>query len=308
METGKKLIKRVGKEAGWQIIARTLASMKGNTPITTLHRRAELMGRLGLLLVRSRRRVMRSNLSSVFPDWSEEGLNRTADEVVRTICHGFVDLFYYAYHPHRLPPIVRLEKNGVLEDIASSGRGCILATGHVGLFPLLGYPMVARGMPFGPIARDFHDERVTEIFDMARSRIGFTSIPDRPPMTTLKRALQVLRKGGGVMIAFDMHPADSPAIEVNFLGRPTPMFSTVVRLAARTGLPLVRGSVLREADGMHYRVTYNPPIDVPPEAANEDSPLTGEILQDLADWLSDTIRNNPEQYWWIHRRWRGPSS
>jgi KDO2-lipid IV(A) lauroyltransferase len=251
---------------------------------------------------------MASNLSAVFPDWDEEQLAKTSEAVVSNISRGFVDLFYYAHHLDVLPSQVILEDNGVLDDVLCRGGGCIVATGHIGLFPVLGIPMVARGLPFAPVARDPHDLRLKKVFDDSRTLLGYTNIPDRPPTTVLKRSLKVLRGGGGVMITFDMRPGDSGAIDVDFLGRKTPMYNAVIRLAATTGLPIVPGHVLREADGQRHRVTYYPPIEVPKEASDEGSPITREILQDLADWLSDVIRKHPEEYWWIHRRWKKPST
>jgi len=101
-----------------------------------------------------------------------------------------------------------------------------------------------------------------------------------------------------------MHPGKRDSINVEFLGRKTPMFSYAVRLAATMKVPIVPGHVLLDPDGVRHRVTYYPPIDVPEDAADPNSPAAKDILQGLADWLSGVIRKNPEQYWWIHRRWR----
>lgn len=304
MVIGRGLLKSLGKDIGWLVFDRTFESLRKDTEVTVLYRRFELIGRMGFHLVRGRRKLLISNLGIGFPEWDEAQIKKTAKKVVRNICRGFVDTFYYSYHPHMLSSHVRLEQNGALEDVLSSGRGCVVATGHVGVFPLLGIPMVDRGIPFGPIVRDPHDERVKYAFDDARERIGYTLIPDRPPMTVIKKSLRVLRNGGVVMITFDMHPADRGGIDVEFFGRKTPMFGTVVRLAARMRVPIVPGHVLREPDGLRHKVTYCPPIEVPPEAADGEGPVTKEVLQGLANWLSSVIRGHPEQYWWIHRRWR----
>jgi KDO2-lipid IV(A) lauroyltransferase len=257
---------------------------------------------LGLRLFKSRREVMESNLRSVFPEWNEEQRDKVAGEVVANISRGFIDLFYYVNHLDALPSQVILEDNGVLEGLLNSERGCIVATGHIGLFPVLGVPMVARGLQFAPVARDPHDARLKKVFDDSRTLLGYTNIPDRPATTVLKKSLKLLRDGGVVNITFDMRPADG-AIDVDFLGRKTPMYSAVVRLAAATGLPIVPAHALWEAAGERYRVTFYPPIEVPKYASDEKSSVTQQILQDISDWLSGVIREHPEQYWWIHRRW-----
>ncbi len=299
-----KAIKNFNKEAGSFLLEKALLIFKKDLSRITLQKIIVFLGRLGIRLAASRRRIMLTNLKMAFPEWDHATIKRTVDEAVKNICHGFVDLFYYAYHMDQIQDVIRVENNGVLERLAADRRGFIVATGHLGFFPLLGIPLVHNGIPFGPVFRAPHDKRLQAEFDKTVALAGYTNIPDRPPMTVLKRSLKVLRRGGGVMIAFDMHPADSPAIEVDFCGRKTPMFPLVVRLAARTGLPIVRTHVLKEADGVHYRVTYLPPMEVPPEAAQEGSVLTEKLLQELASWLSDLILKNPEQYWWIHRRWR----
>jgi KDO2-lipid IV(A) lauroyltransferase len=247
---------------------------------------------------------MASNLSAVFPNWDDGQITRTSQKAVSNISRGFVELFYYAQHLDEIPSQVILEENGVLKDLISRGSGCVVATGHIGLFPVLGIPMVARDLAFAPVARDPNDARLAKVFSDSRTLLGYTNIPDRPATTVLKRSLKVLRGGGAVMITFDMRPSGGGAIDVDFLGRKTPMYSAVVRLAATAGVPIVPGHVLRTADGLGHRVTYYPPIEVPKDASDESSPVTREILQDLANWLSDVIRESPEEYWWVHRRWK----
>jgi KDO2-lipid IV(A) lauroyltransferase len=299
---GKSIGKIAGREVGWWFLSGILATLKGRTPLETHRRRADRIARLGLRLFRSRREVMAANLASVFPDWDEERRIRTSREAVRNISRGFVDLFYYVHHPEVRPAQIVLEENGVVEEVVSRGRGCVVATGHIGLFPVLGVPMAARGLSFAPVARDPNDQRLKKVFEDGRTLLGYTNIPDRPATTVLKRSLQVLRGGGAVNFIFDMRPGDGRSIDVDFLGRRTPMYSAVVRLAASTGVPIVPGRVLREGD--RHRVTFYPPIEVPKEASDDTSPVAKQILQDLAHWLSDVIRKNPEQYWWIHRRWK----
>jgi KDO2-lipid IV(A) lauroyltransferase len=300
----KRFIKPLNRELGWLLLSRVIAALKSNTDMETLALRAERISRLGFALAGSRRNLLIRNLRMVLPEENGAEVDRIAKEIVRNIGRGFVDLFYHAYHSELISGHIRVEENGVLEQALLSGRGCILATGHVGMFPWLGRPIVERGYPFGPIARNPHDGRLKDVFDDARTRIGYTSIPDRPPMTVMKESLKVLRKGGAVMITFDMHPAGRGGLEVEFFGRKTPMFSTVVRLAARTGVPIVPGHVLWEPDGRHHRATYYPPIEVPADAVDEESPVTRELLQGLADWLSGIIQSHPEQWWGIYRRWR----
>ena len=148
----KTFTKSLGRDAGWWILSRLLSSLEGDKPLETHRRRADSLGRLALNLIRPRRRIILSNLRSVFPDWNPEQYDRIASESVRNISKGFVDLFYYVNHPDTLPAQVVLDDNGVLDELLDGGRGCIVVTGHIGLFPVLGIPMVRRGLEFAPVA------------------------------------------------------------------------------------------------------------------------------------------------------------
>lgn len=215
-----------------------------------------------------------------------------------------MDLFYHAYHPELIGCHVKAEENGIIDDVLAKGRGCIVATGHVGMFPWIGIPIVAMGFEFAPVARDPHEESLGQAFNDARTRIGYGNIPDRPPFTVFKETRKLLRKGGAVMITFDMHPAGRGGLPVDFMGRKTPMFSYAVRLAAKTGAPLVPAHALLEPNGVNHRIIFYPSIDVPPKAGEECHPETAAVLQELADWLSGIIRKHPEQWWGLYRRWR----
>ena len=307
-EKWRKFKKSLGKDIGWLALSRILASFKKDGDIRVIRRRFEFVGKLAFIFARSRRKVLLSNLATVFPEWNDVQIKETAKNTIRNISRGFVDSFYYSYHPHMIPDKVVLENNGVLEDIILRKSGCVVVTGHVGTFPFLGVPMVAQGISFGPIVRDPHDLRVKHALDDVRERIGYTLIPDRPPFTVLKKSAKLIRKGGAVMVAFDMNPSWRTSTTVKFLGSKTPMFNYAVRLAAIMKVPIIPGHVLLEPDGLTHRVTYYSPIDVPMDATDPDSTAGKDILQGLADWLSGVIRKYPEQYWWIHRRWRDKNS
>ena len=175
-----KAIKNFNKEAGSFLLEKALSIFKKDFSRETLQRRIVLLGRLGVRLAASRRRIMLTNLQMAFPDWDQATIERTAGEAVKNICHGFVDLFYYAYHMDRIQDIIRIENNGILEELKTRRKGFIIATGHLGFFPLLGIPLVLNGIPFGPVFRAPHDKRLQLEFDKTVALAGYTNIPDSP--------------------------------------------------------------------------------------------------------------------------------
>ncbi len=301
---GLKRLKPLEKRITKTVLDAVLSRLKGDMDFTRTCRRAAVISRLGLTLMRPRRRLLLSNLAIALPESSQSTRKRIADRIVAHIGSGFVDLFYHAYHPELIPDHVREEENGVMDEVLAKGRGCIVATGHMGMFPWIGIPIVARGFQFAPVARDPHEETLKNAFKDARTRIGYQSISDRQPLTVLRETRKILKEGGAVMITFDMHPAGRGGLLVDFMGRKTPMFSYVVRLAAKTGAPLVPAHAILEPGEFNHRIIFHPPMTVPPEAAEEDHPQTAVLLQELAHWLANIIRRHPDQWWGIYRRWR----
>jgi KDO2-lipid IV(A) lauroyltransferase len=84
---------------------------------------------------------------------------------------------------------------------------------------------------------------------------------------------------------------------LTFLGRPAKTFTTATRLAIRYGYPIVVGSFVRIAP-YRYRLVGGPPVSFAKDADRAKS------TQLLNDRLSAAIRAYPEQYLWVHRRWR----
>ena len=84
---------------------------------------------------------------------------------------------------------------------------------------------------------------------------------------------------------------------LSFLGRPARTVTSAARLAIRTGYPVVVGSFVRIAP-FKYRLEGGDPIVFPPETDRD------QATQILNDRLSEAIRKYPEQYLWMHRRWR----
>jgi KDO2-lipid IV(A) lauroyltransferase len=103
------------------------------------------------------------------------------------------------------------------------------------------------------------------------------------------------RENSALTILMDQHYAKGLAL--TFLGRPAKTFSTAAKLAIREGKPIVVGSFVRIAP-FKYRLVGGSPLTFPPDADKE------EATQILNDRLGDAIRKYPEQYLWMHRRWR----
>ncbi|MBQ5530876.1 MAG: lysophospholipid acyltransferase family protein [Kiritimatiellae bacterium] len=103
------------------------------------------------------------------------------------------------------------------------------------------------------------------------------------------------RDGAAMTILMDQHY--SKGAKLRFLGRPARTFTSAARLAVRTGRRIVVGSFVRTGP-YRYRLVGGPPLSFAKDANVE------EVAQILNDRLGEAIRRYPDQYLWMHRRWR----
>ena len=89
----------------------------------------------------------------------------------------------------------------------------------------------------------------------------------------------------------------SGGMQLEFMGRPAKTFTSVSRLAMRTGYPIVVGSFVRVAP-YRYRLVGGEPLVF---KKGDDLAKATQLLNDR---LGEAIRKYPEQYLWVHRRWR----
>jgi len=295
-------VKRLGREVGWRVIKALSQKCQNATDVVRLYPFADTLGVAAYWLMKSRRRVALHNLQLVFPDRPYAWRRTVARKLGKNIARGFADLLFYSCHVEKLFP--RLAVNGLAHFTSAMGlgRGVLLATGHIGVFPFTLIPCLQHAR-VAAVARDAHDARVASLIRQTRDNLNVVSIPDYPPARTARQALSFLRGGGAVLIAFDIKPGRSQGVEITFLGRRTRMFDGIVRLAAVSGAPIVPVFTVRDSEGIRHTVEFAEPLIVSCDLTKQGAAAVATQLEKLADWLSGAILQNPAQWWWVHRRW-----
>jgi KDO2-lipid IV(A) lauroyltransferase len=145
-----------------------------------------------------------------------------------------------------------------------------------------------------PIRPEWLDRLVTRRFRKA----GFGVLPKRGGLDAILDRLAV---GDVVVFPFDQHAQRKDGVEVEFFGHPAGTFRSLGVIALSTGAPVVPASCWREADGNHV-LRFEPAIHALQHAdANEAIRLTTREFNRALELL---IVRRPEQWWWVHRRWK----
>lgn len=252
------------------------------------------IGRGGHLLVGRDRHLARENLSRVYPEWSEDRVNRFARAVFEEIGRNAFDFVRYpSLPPDRRRALVRMEGADHLESVREQGCGAIAVTGHLGCWEILAADLVARGVPLKALARPLREARLDAILRRHRERMGVMTLSSRAlPVAAVRH----LRQGGFLGVLADQRIREG-GLEVSFLGQPTRMTDAPARLALAANVPILPMGIHRVAGSRHVAKI------LPPIRAAGGKETVGMLTQAVADALGQLIRLAPEQWIWIHPRW-----
>ncbi|MFQ5883435.1 MAG: lysophospholipid acyltransferase family protein [Candidatus Methylomirabilales bacterium] len=261
----------------------------------------EALGRLAFLVDRRHRRVALENLRLAF------GNGRSPDEIAamarahfRSLGQTFVDVCRLVrLTPQRLRDVIEIEGLEVLEPPRARGQGVLYVTAHFGPWEYL--PAVSTHLadqPLTIVVRPLDNPYLDRFVNAVRNRFGSWVVEKREAMGVV---LDVLRQGGKVGVLIDQHVSRRKGVFVNFFGHPACTTSAPALLALRSGAAVIPVVVAREGRG-RFRLLLGKEIS---------PPRTGTVREDVAALtaamtaaLEDLIRHCPEQWFWIHRRWK----
>jgi Kdo2-lipid IVA lauroyltransferase/acyltransferase len=272
--------------------------------VAPLPRRTALaVGRgLGRLLGDLDRRhvaIAAGNLRRAFPAWDEGRALRTARAVYAHFGSVLFDILWLeGRSPDRIRALLEVRGREHVERAMAAGRGALMVTAHIGNWELHG---VAHGLLFGPIhvvARPLDNPDLDRRLCALRTMAGNTVIYKQRALAQILRAL---RAGGGIAILIDQNVQPGDGIFVDFFGRAAATTTVAAALAVKTGCALVPCRTELLPDG-RYRITYEPVVEWSASGDREAdiACLTQRLTRSIEEW----VRATPEQWLWMHRRWK----
>ena len=183
-------------------------------------------------------------------------------------------------------------------ELTVSGRGAILVTGHYGSFEMTGHLLAALGFDLVAVMRPLDNVYLNRFVVRSRRTHGLTLI-DKKGATA--QAESMLREGRLLGFIGDQD-AGRKGIFVNFFGRPASTYKSIGLLAMATRCPIIVGYARRQGDKARYTVGVQRVIH--PHEWEDRKDALRWITQTYTSALEDVVREDPEQYLWIHRRWK----
>jgi Kdo2-lipid IVA lauroyltransferase/acyltransferase len=256
---------------------------------------------LAYQLDRRHRLVAMDNLTHAFPDLSPAERDRLVRGVYRHFCTLVIEMVHLGrrLHPCNWRTALNLVNGRVLVDALLSGRPLLLVTGHFGNWELAGYVLGLLGFRTYAIARPIDNPYVDAFLRGFRERTGQTVLDKKGDFDEMQKVLAT----GKALATLGDQDAGQRGEFVPFFGRPASTHKAIALLALEYGVTLLVTGTPKVAEPMRYQVVIEEVIRPEEHRNDRDGGRVG-ITRRFTAALERLIRRHPEQYFWLHRRWK----
>ncbi len=262
---------------------------------------ARWIGRLWpRIMPRHRQRAM-DNLKAAYGDaLSHEQLGGIADRCLESVAMLAVESICLPRLINKFTWSRYIQTRNLDEtiELILGGKGVIMVTAHYGSFEVTAHLIAAMGFDVAAIMRPLDNEYLNRFMVQTRRTHGMTLLDKKGASAGAQQVLE-----DGKLLAFvGDQDAGRKGVFVDFFGRPASVYKSIGLLAMVTGRPIVVGYARRLGCGARYEVGVQQVIHSEEWDAQAD-PLRW-ITQEYTRAIEDLVREDPTQYWWMHRRWK----
>ncbi|MDA1055516.1 MAG: lysophospholipid acyltransferase family protein [Planctomycetota bacterium] len=269
--------------------------------IETCHAIARLVAVIANDVVRVRGAVVDENLRNVFPHLSDaerrEMSRRMWEHLLLMVC----EIAHAPRKIHRGNWRDHISFRGRREMVQNllDPRPTVLITGHFGNFEVGGFVTGLLGYPSFTVARTLDNRFLDRYINSFRGANGQFILPKQGSSTQVQA---VLASGGVLSLLGDQH-AGPKGCWVDFLGRPASCHKAIALFPMTSGAPLLAAATTRRDRPLNFQISLLGVLD--PAQSPDMAGSVPSVTQWYNDRLEEAIRLVPEQYWWVHRRWKG---
>jgi KDO2-lipid IV(A) lauroyltransferase len=260
----------------------------------------DFLGKFAYFLIGGARRKTQHNLKLAFSEEMDaKKLKRLARQVFENVGKNVADAIRLKKMKWKdIEKITEIEGLEYFDQAYRAGKGVIGFTGHIGNFELMAAYFSLRGYKLSVVGREVYDPRLDRLLVENRESVGLENIPSS---VGIKPILKVLRAGKFLGVLADQDSSRVRGVFVNFFGRParTPVGPTL--LAYKTGSPIVPIAIVR-IDSNRYKIIVRPPVDLVFSDDREKDII--DVTQRCTQVLESIILEYPDQWLWMHNRWK----
>ena len=247
-------------------------------------------------LPRERKRTI-DHLTKVFGDKGSLWIAGTARRCFKHLGKSLLEVMLMT--PRRAAELIDFVGENNTKDALGRGRGVIVVTGHIGNWELIPHAAAARNYPMSVIAAPLEPERMNDMIVGLRARLGVRTILRSRPGST-KELIRVFKENRLLGLLIDQD-TDVDGVFVDFMGFPAWTPTAAASMALKFDAPVLFATIRRMKNNRHT-ATIEGPLDLVRSGNAEQDILTNTAM--FTKKLEDRIRECPEQWVWMHRRWR----
>lgn len=251
--------------------------------------------------LRIRRTVVRDNLHIAYPEMTPAERRDTAQAMWEHLLLMVVEIAHANRVIHKTTWRKHLRIHGMEQIVRLLwlDRPKVILSGHYGNFELAAYLFGLFGLRIFSVARELDNPLLDRFVTAFRESRGQRILPKKGSAPDVSEALAA---NGAIGLLGDQ-AAGPKGCWVEFFGRPASVHKAIGLFAVSSGAPIMVCSATRRHGLFDYDLRIEGTAD-PAEAGPETAGLK-EVSQWYTALLERSIRRAPEQYWWVHRRWRG---
>jgi KDO2-lipid IV(A) lauroyltransferase len=248
---------------------------------------------------RGRERAL-GNLRASFPEKAEEWIQETGQKSFEHLAMFGMDVLFMPsiVEKHNWRNYSRFKNAEYAKWLMKEGKGVLLVTPHYANFEIIGYMLGLFGFDIYSIARPLDNKFINNWLYSVRQRHS-QKIIDKKGATEL---MSKITSEGATLCFIADQDAGRKGVFVDFFCRKASTYKSIALLAIMNEIPIIAGGSRRIDDRFFFELKAER-IIFPEEWKDKDDPVTW-ITQEYTKAFEDFIRQDPTQYWWLHRRWK----
>jgi len=254
--------------------------------------KATILGNIIFYIIPIRRKVTLQNLAQAFPEKSAKERWKIAKACYCHFSKLVFEVFKFStYDKNELAQMVSIPDIALFDELQKKERGGLLVCGHFGNWELFGNLLTKMGFKISAIYQRQRNPLVTQLIDEMRTKTGINTIRRSK---TMRGIIKALKDNHIVTVLVDQDAGENGTF-VDFFGRKASTAKGPATLALRFNTPIIMGYPIRLKDNTFLGLVEILAI----QGKSED-----QIVQLYTSALEKMIRQYPEQWFWMHRRWK----
>jgi KDO2-lipid IV(A) lauroyltransferase len=193
---------------------------------------------------------------------------------------------------------VTFENETVLSNALKNDKKIILITAHYGNWELLPLSLAAQFGPLTGVGRKLDSNAMDQILNKNRQQFDIEMLDKKGAMRDM---ISVLKHDRMLGLLVDQNTSENEGILVDFFGKPVRHTPAAAILARRFDALIIPAFITTD-DHFHYKITFYEPIETD-KTEDKDKDISDSV-QKQAKITEEIIRKKPEEWFWLHKRWK----